>query len=68
VYLAQHATGELSASNEGNIGWADLTKIHQYPRPAADMHIFDHVISDAPVAQFKYAYDEAENLIQTVMT
>jgi 8-oxo-dGTP diphosphatase len=67
VYRSEKATGVLHPSDEGDISWAELAHLDSYPRPPADVRIFEHVMSNLPIAQFRYAYDQAENLVETVM-
>lgn len=66
VYLARAYSGELIASDEGDIQWVALDQLEHYPRPAADIQMFGHVLRDDPVREMQFGYDEANELIDLI--
>jgi 8-oxo-dGTP diphosphatase len=67
VYRAGDYSGELISGVEGDLQWVDLTQLAHYPRPEADIQIFGHVLSDAPVQEMQFGYDAAEQLVKAMM-
>lgn len=66
VYVARAYSGELLASDEGDIQWVALNQLEQYPRPAADIQMFGHVLHDEPICEMQFGYDEANELIDLI--
>lgn len=64
VYHAQDFTGDLAVSDEGDIQWIGLDVLDHYPRPAADVRMFQHVLRKAPVQEMEFRYDASERLIE----
>jgi 8-oxo-dGTP diphosphatase len=65
IYYAQQTTGTLQPSDEGDLEWVALDRLHEYPRPPADIPVLDHVLSGAPVQEMEFRYDPAEQLVET---
>ena len=68
IYLAGDFRGELRASDEGDIQWIGLDALDQYPRPAADVQMFEHVLQDCAIREMEFGYDEANELIDLIRT
>ena len=66
VYLARDYSGELIASDEGDIQWIALDQLDQYPRPAADVQMLEHVLHDEPIQEMQFGYNEANELIDLI--
>ena len=64
VYHAQNFTGDLAVSDEGDIQWVGLDVLDDYPRPPADVRMFQHVLRKAPVQEMEFCYDAKERLIE----
>jgi 8-oxo-dGTP diphosphatase len=64
VYSARRYTGKLAVSDEGDIQWVGLDELDRYPRPSADVRVFQHVLRKAPVQEMEFRYDAAERLIE----
>ena len=43
---------------------AGLDDLDQYPRPAADVRMLQHVLRKAPVQEMEFRYDASERLIE----
>ena len=66
IYLAKAYSGELIPSDEGDIQWVALDQLDQYPRPAADIQMLQHVLCDDPIQEMQFGYDEANQLIELI--
>lgn len=63
IYMATAASGDLKPSEEGDIRWIPLDTLDQHPRPAADIRMFQHVLSGAAVCEMQFHYDTADQLV-----
>ena len=68
IYRADDCSGDIKASDEGDIQWIGLDVLAHYPRPAADVQIFEHVLSRAPVREMQFGYDTTEQLVEPLMS
>jgi 8-oxo-dGTP diphosphatase len=66
VYTARRFTGELAASDEGDIRWIALDELDRYPRPAADVRMLEHVLCKSPVREMEFRYDREDRLVDQV--
>jgi len=68
IYRAGDYSGDLKPSDEGAIQWISLDVLAHYRRPAADVQMFEHVLSSAPVREMRFGYDAAEQLAQPMIS
>ncbi|MBZ0288947.1 MAG: 8-oxo-dGTP diphosphatase [Anaerolineae bacterium] len=64
VYSAKSYSGKLAVSDEGDIQWVGLDELDRYPRPPADVRVFQHVLRKAPVCEMEFRYDTSDILIE----
>ena len=65
VYVAEEFEGVLSQTHEGDLAWLPLDRLDTYPLPQADRVFGPRVLDwDGHVAELKFYYDAAVNLVR----
>jgi len=64
VYVARQFSGRVGSCKEGTLAWVPIEKVLELPVPQADAIFFPKIMSNGPVYQAKFTYDEQLRLVK----